>query len=351
MDNPKNLDEFKKWAGNNLGKELFLQYEKRKAVNKVVRISKINSSSLFLVDENESSIRIPFPKKGHYRFYQDTFRLSTWDFRYDTSGPKPRGRRRSAELIGDSLLHRDLNHEIESLLSMYPVGHAFKVREKKILAAYQIPSSSYIQVASQIPQSTLLRMWDLAFQFGLQDSSKVLDPAAGIGMAFSDSRSQRFDLYAVEPNKNAARILRILYPGVKLFENEFSSLIMSTLDPKTRRIVNFPGFPFDLVIGVPPTGSWTAVRDLDEVRRTHANGLSDYYLSRSLDLLKPGGLLVMVLRQEQLSSGKSFLELGTTSFRKGIDTRAELLDAFRLPTLRVNKENINSDLVIYRKNK
>jgi|GEM_PF-3388443 len=349
MDYPKNLDEFKKWVGNNPGKELFLQYEKRKAVNKVVRISKINSSSLFFEDENGVFLRIPFPKKGHYRFYNDSFRLSTWDFRYDTSGPKPRGRSRSTEIISESVPSADLNLEIESVLSMFPAGHAFTTREKKLLAAYQSPSSSYINLASQIPVQVVGKMWDLSRQFGLHATAKVLDPSAGIGIIFNDKNIQRADLHAIESNPVASRILSILNPAVQVIGHDFSSMIMNHTNPKTRKLEGFPGFPFDLVMGIPPTGSWTAVRELEEVRRTHANGMSDYYLSRSLDLLRPGGLLIMILRQEQLSGGKSFLELGSTLFRKGFETKADLLEAFRYPNLRVNGENVNSDLVVFRK--
>jgi hypothetical protein len=349
MNNPRNLDEFRKWAARNLGSTVFLQYENRKAVNKVVKISGVNSTSLLLEDENGTVTRVPFPKKGHYRFYNDSFRLSTRDFRYDTSGARPRGRGRSTGVAREIIPSANLNAEIEALLSMFPKGHLFTNREKRTLSGYQIPSSSYINIASQVQHSVVAKMWELARQFGIGPGARILDPAAGVGILFSVPDLNGFHLHALEPNPVGARIIKVLSPGVNVLESELSAMILSCLDPKTRKLDGFPGSPFDLVIGIPPTGSWTAVRDLEEVRRTHANGLSDYYMTRSLDLLKPGGLLIQILREEHLSGGKSFLELGNTLFRKGIDNRAELLEAFRFPTLKINNTTTNSDLVVLRK--
>jgi hypothetical protein len=354
MNTPRNLEDFKKWLQANQGKTVFLQYDNRKSVNKTLTIVRSNSSSIYLQDEKGETLRIPFPKKGHYRFHEDSFRLSSRDFKYSlvSSKPKTRGSHFFSDpepAISLDINTSDVNSKIKAYLAMYPEGHTFSEKEKSILKKYTNTGPIYQKPAYHIQQSIAEQCWKLADRFGFQYGGNVLDPAAGVGCMLEYSVRSIANVTLIEPDPMAARILRILFPKARVLENEFLRTILGSKDKKTGQLTGFPGAPYDLIISTPPIGSWTGISDMEEIRRTQANGISEYYLSRAIDLLKPSGLIVYVLRNEPLSKGKSFLELGLSPCRKIIDLKAELLEAFRFPKLKVDGIPINSDLVVFRK--
>ncbi|OFY53952.1 MAG: hypothetical protein A2X22_01620 [Bacteroidetes bacterium GWF2_49_14] len=354
MNHPRNLEEFKKWLLDNQGKTLFLQYENRKAVNKTLAIVRANSSSVYFEDENRNEIRIPYPRKGHYRFHDDSFRLSSRDFKYsnDTRKPKTRGGRFAADpetIIFPETGTQDINTKIRTYLSMFPEGHSFSEKEKSLLKKYRNTGPIYQNPAFHVQQSIAEQCWKLASRFGFHHGGNVLDPAAGVGCMIEHSIRSLSNITLIEPDPIAARILRILYRKARVLENEFSETILSSKEKKSGLLTGFPGAPFDLIISTPPIGSWTGISDMDEIRRTQANGISEYYLSRAIDLLKPSGLIIYILRNEHLSKGKSFLELGLSPSRKIIDSKADLIEAFRFPKLKIDGVPINSDLVVFRK--
>ncbi len=354
MQHPRNLEDFKKWLQSSQGKTLFLQYDNRKAVNKTLTIVRSNSSSIYLQDEKGDTIRIPYPKKGHYRFHDDSFRLSSRDFKYsrETVKPKTRGSRFAADpetAIIPEISTQDINTKIRTYLSMFPEGHTFSEKEKSLLRKYRNTGPIYQKPAFHLQQSITEQCWKLASRFGFHHGGNVLDPAAGVGCMLEHCIRSLSNVTLIESDPLAARILRILYPKARVLEKEFSETILSSKDKKTGLLSGFPGAPYDLIISIPPIGSWTGISDMDEIRKTQANGISEYYLSRAIDLLKPSGLIIYILRNEPLSKGKSFLELGLSPSRKIIDSKADLVEAFRFPKLKVDGESINSDLVVFRK--
>jgi len=79
---PQNISQFKKWARENKGIKLFLHYDQRKSVRNQVILVLANQSSVLFLDQEGHTFKIAYPKKGHYRFTQDSFSFKTMIFKY-----------------------------------------------------------------------------------------------------------------------------------------------------------------------------------------------------------------------------------------------------------------------------
>lgn len=80
---PQNISQFKKWAIDHLGGKLFLHYDRRKAVRKVVTIVEVNHTSVHFLDEEGHHFKVDYPRKGHFKFTRDWFSFKTMVFKYD----------------------------------------------------------------------------------------------------------------------------------------------------------------------------------------------------------------------------------------------------------------------------
>ena len=140
----------------------------------------------------------------------------------------------------------------------------------------------------------------------------ILEPSAGHG-AFLElmpaSLKEKAKLYAIEIDEISRRLLKQLYPGVMLVKGGFED--------------NHPAMKFDLIVGNPPYGREVLQdkhhEDLSNLRIHH------YFVAKSMRLLKPGGVLAMVLP-------RFFMDNRRDHAREIIaNDNARLLAAYRLP--------------------
>ena len=153
-------------------------------------------------------------------------------------------------------------------------------------------------------------LWAVARSAGFA-GGRVLDPAAGagifLGMMPQDLRlASSIDAVEIEPI--AADVLRALYPEVRVHEGPFEEQ-------------SFPDDYFDLVIGNVPFAN-VAVYDRGK-NRTYPS-LHDYFLQRSLALLRPGGVGVFL-------TSAFTLDKVNPAARTEMGRHARLLGAVRLP--------------------
>ena len=146
--------------------------------------------------------------------------------------------------------------------------------------------------------------------FGFQ-GGKILEPSVAIGNFFSaipEHLDNNSELYGVELDSISGRIARQLH---------------QTAD------INICGFEqaayqdnnFDLVIGNVPFGDYK----LFDQRYNKLNfNIHDYFFAKSLDLVKPGGIIAFI-------TSKGTLDKANPSVRRHLAQRAELLGAIRLP--------------------
>lgn len=180
------------------------------------------------------------------------------------------------------------------------------------------------------PPVVISAMYKAFEQFGFK-SGNILEPSCGIGhfigmLPHSMSNSK---VYGVELDTISAGIAQQLYQ-----KNDIKAQGYET--------VNFPDNFFDVVIGNVPFGDFK----LADKRYDKYNFLiHDYFFAKSLDKLRPGGILAFV-------TSKGTLDKENSSVRKYIAQRAELLGAIRLPndTFKGNAgTEVVSDIVFLQK--
>lgn len=157
------------------------------------------------------------------------------------------------------------------------------------------------------------------------NGGNILEPAMGIGNFFGkipDSISENSKLYGVEIDSISGRISKQLYPNANITIDGFE---------KTR----FQNNSFDVVLGNVPFGSFSI------------NGMKihDYFFMKSLDKVKPGGIIVFVT-----STGT--LDKKDSSFREKLAKQADFLGAIRLPSQSFKANagtDVDADIIFLKK--
>jgi len=194
------------------------------------------------------------------------------------------------------------------------------------------------------PDKVIERMWGLAYQYGFT-TGRVLEPSVGTGH-FLKYAPKDAVIYGFETNHYSARIAQILYPQAQIFELPFETIFFSG-NIHLKDDFN-KDHPFDLVVGNPPYGEFSGkYAGMGEKKWTGATEYDQYFLTRGLDLLKPGGLLVFIIPSNFFTNDSKYDKL-----KEKIVAKADLLDAYRLPGRTFDTTDIGTDIVVFkRKNK
>jgi N12 class adenine-specific DNA methylase len=176
-------------------------------------------------------------------------------------------------------------------------------------------------------------MYDAMKRLGFA-SGKVLEPGSGVGNFLGlrpDAWGGAVRFTSVERERIAGGIAKQLYPNQNVQLADF-------------REFNAPNNYFDAAIGNPPFDS-TPLTDLSG--RKHLSGLSvhNYFFAKSLDMLRPGGVLAMVV-------SNSLMDAQSDRARVYMGERAELLGAIRLPNNAFAKNantEVTTDIIFLKK--
>jgi N12 class adenine-specific DNA methylase/adenine-specific DNA methylase len=166
------------------------------------------------------------------------------------------------------------------------------------------------QYAHFTPEFIVRAMWSGLLRLGWR-GGRVLEPGIGTGLfpaLMPAELRERVHITGVEIDPVTAQIARLLQPRARIVNADFARADLPTA--------------FDLVIGNPPFSDRT-VRS-DRAYRSVGLRLHDYFIARSIDLLKPGGLAAFVT-----SSGT--MDKADGSVREHIAKSADLVAAIRLP--------------------
>jgi N12 class adenine-specific DNA methylase/predicted RNA methylase len=176
-------------------------------------------------------------------------------------------------------------------------------------------------------------IWDIARKLGFK-GGQVLEPSVGagnfLGLMPGDVRNAA-KVTGVELDRVTGGIAKNLYPSANI------------QTPMGFEKLSVPDSYFDLAIGNPPFGS-EKVYDKD---RRHLNKLSihNFFFAKSVDALRPGGVLAMVVTNR-------FLDGQSAAARNLIAKQADLVAAIRLPNnafLKNAGTEVTTDIVILRK--
>lgn len=176
-------------------------------------------------------------------------------------------------------------------------------------------------------------IWSIAQRLGFK-GGRVLEPSVGAGNFLGltpDNLRNSARFTGVELDHITGGIAKHLYPAANIQA------------PIGFQDVTIPNGYFDLAIGNPPFGS---ERLYDKNRRDLSNmSIHNYFFAKSVDALKPGGVLAMVITN-------SFMDATNAYTRDYIADRADLVAAIRLPNnafLKNAGTEVTTDIVILQK--
>ena len=165
-------------------------------------------------------------------------------------------------------------------------------------------------------------MYEALSNMGLE-SGNVLEPSCGVGnfMGLVPKSMEDLKMYGVELDSISGRIAKQLYQKNNISVQGFET-------------AQYPDSFFDCVIGNVPFGSYKVA---DRKYDRHNFMIHDYFIAKSLDLVRLGGVVAVVT-----SSGT--LDKQNPAVRQYIANRADLLGAIRLPDNAFRK-NAGTDVV------
>ena len=161
-------------------------------------------------------------------------------------------------------------------------------------------------------------------RLGLPAGATILEPGCGIGN-FIGQGPQAMRYIGVEMDSLSGRIARLLHPGQDIRIENF-------------RDSKLPENSIDAVIGNVPFA------DLKLDYRGRKLALHDFFFAKSVDALKPGGVLALVTSHFTLDKVNGGL-------REYLDERADFFGAVRLPADAFKREgtSVVTDIVFLRK--
>ena len=180
------------------------------------------------------------------------------------------------------------------------------------------------------PPEVITAIYKAMEQMGFKEGN-LLEPSCGIGnfIGMLPDTMQDSKIYGVELDTISAGIAQQLYQKTTIAAQGFEE-------------TNLPDSFFDGVVGNVPFGDFKVS---DKRYDKHKFLIHDYFFAKSLDKLRPGGVMALV-------TSKGTLDKETLAVRKYIAQRAELLGAIRLPnnTFKGNAgTEVVSDILILQK--
>ena len=203
----------------------------------------------------------------------------------------------------------DWAKEYAELKSLLPADEYSEARASTLNAFYTSPT-------------VIKAMYEALSNMGLSKGN-VLEPSCGVGnfMGLVPESMENIKMYGVELDNVSGRIAQQLYQKNKIAVQGFETM-------------QFPDSFFDCVVGNVPFGNYKVS---DKRYDRHNFLIHDYFIAKSLDLVRPGGVVAVVT-----SSGT--MDKKDSSVREYLANRADLVGAIRLPN-NAFQRNANTSVV------
>jgi len=176
-------------------------------------------------------------------------------------------------------------------------------------------------------------IWQGLSRLGFSEG-KILEPSCG-SLRFKERQPQHLQnhsqWFAIEQDSITGQIAKLLHPDALVYDG------LGFED------VRFPNGAFDLAIGNVPFGDYS-VYDSDYAHL--GLKIHNYFIAKSLNLTRIGGLLALITSVGTMDAPTSF------QFRKMIAENAELLGAMRLPNTAFKQDantEATTDILLLRK--
>lgn len=189
------------------------------------------------------------------------------------------------------------------------------------------------QYAHFTPEFIIRAIWSGLQRLGWR-GGRILEPGIGTGLfpaLMPESYRDNSFVTGIELDPATARIVGLLQPRARILNMDFARTDLAPI--------------YDLAIGNPPFSDRT-VRS-DRKYRKLGLRLHDYFIARSIELLKPGALAAFVT-----SSGT--MDKADATAREHIARSADLIAAIRLPERSFRRDagtDVVVDILFFRKRK
>lgn len=196
-------------------------------------------------------------------------------------------------------------------------------------AEYESAKASTL-TAFYTPQTVISAIYKAMDNLGFKQGN-ILEPCCAIGnfIGMLPENMQESKMYGIEIDSVSAGIAQQLYQKSSIMAQPFEE-------------ADLPDSFFDAVVGNVPFGDHSLA---DKRYDKHHFLIHDYFFAKSLDKLRPGGVMCLITSQGTMDKENS-------NFRRYLAQRADLLGAIRLP-YNAFKGNggteITSDILILQK--
>jgi len=177
-------------------------------------------------------------------------------------------------------------------------------------------------------------LWALAKRLGIKEGT-IIDPAGGIGHIFGlmpKSMEGKVQLVGVELDTISGKILKKLYPEANIQITGFE------------KAKGIPDNSIDLVVSNFPFGDYGV---FDKQHPDYSGwSIHNYFFARSIDIAKPGGMVIAITSHYTLDAVKS------GKVREYLSKKADLIGAIRLPATAFEKSagtSVTTDILVFRK--
>ena len=179
-------------------------------------------------------------------------------------------------------------------------------------------------------------MWGTLKAHGLENGN-ILEPSAGSGV-FGATKPSGAIITGAEIDKTSSTINTILHPEDTILNQSFEELVTSDANADV---------VYDSVIGNVPFGDQRGSYARKDPAYKNEKQIERYFIHRSIDKVRAGGLVVLVIPTNVISSkGKAWVK-----FRGDISSKAEFLGAHKLPSKTFGRQGTNTvtDIIILKK--
>lgn len=262
-----------------------------------------------------------------------------------------------------ALLHsysseHEQNLAIEGFIKTYTDGQPVSESDKQILLQYTGRGQAFdrtdVQVSADAglfefytPDYLRERMWQLAHHYGY-DGGPVLEPSCATGHMLLGAPITAKKV-AFEVNPITAKIAQICFPDAKVYNQYFETAFLENFRGQFRSLKKkgltwLDEYPFSLVIGNPPYGAFqTNYPYFRKPLGGKFRQIEIFFLYKSLELCKPGGLVVFLTAASWLRNGNSYQGLKEEVLKIGT-----LVDAYRCGEV-FKHSGVPTDILIYRR--
>ncbi len=178
-------------------------------------------------------------------------------------------------------------------------------------------------------------VWQTLRQLGLGAGAQLIEPAMGVGHFFGlmpDDLRAGCHRTGIELDAITGRIAQRLYPAARIFVKGFEETPL-------------PDNYFDAIIGNIPFGNYAVFDPAYRQQPMLTRAIHDYFFAKSLDKLRPGGVMALI-------TSRYTLDKQAGALRRHLAGSANLIGAIRLPNTAF-KENagteVTTDIVFLQK--